>query len=79
MRVKTYVSKSSEKSPHSFTLSAISVLFIPRSSWQLECHTVLALKFAAVVSFFFYSGVVFLNGHCFSLGNHCYSVLGLGQ
>ena len=55
VRVKTYVSKSFEKSPRLFTLSAISVLFIPWSSWQFEwvrCHTVLALKFAAIVRFF---------------------------
>ena len=55
VRVKTCVSKSSEKSLRSFMLSAISVLFIPWSSWQFEwvrCHTALALKFAAIVSFF---------------------------
>ena len=27
----------------------------------------------------FYNWVVFLNGHCLSLGNHCYSVVGLRQ
>ena len=78
-------SKGSEKSSLSFTFSAILALCILRSGWQsgwqfewVRCRTALALKFWGNCELF-YNWVVFLNGHCLSLGNHCYSVLGLRQ
>ena len=79
VRVKTYVSKSSEKSPVRFGNFSVfhSVILMAVQMGQMS-HCI-GFKICNNSEIFFYSGEVFLNGHCLSLGNHCYSVLGLGQ
>ena len=74
------LSKSSEKSYRSLMFS-ISALFIARSDRQFEWFrwcTELVFKIRGD-SELFWNWLVFFNGHCISLDNHCYSLVGLRQ